>query len=72
MNIEAINAITRERARIREAIIRLREEKGIVAGFTTKQEVTWIPLGEVLSILNNENVSEARRISSVKSMTDYE
>lgn len=61
MNIEAINAVTREKARIREAVIKLSEEKGIVAGFTEEQEVTWIPRGEVLAIIS-ENVVDARRI----------
>lgn len=52
MNVEAINAVTREKARIREAVIKLSEEKGIVAGFTAEQEVTWIPRGEVLAIIS--------------------
>jgi len=52
MNVEAINAVVRERARIREGVIKISDQKGIVAGFTAEQEVVWIPRSEVLALLS--------------------
>ncbi len=56
MNVEALNAVARERARIREGVTKLIEKKSIVAGFFEEQAVNWIPAGEVLAILSENQI----------------
>ena len=52
MNVEAENAVMRERARIREAVVRLNQVDGIIErNIKLRKDVTYIPLAEVLKIL---------------------
>lgn len=53
MNVEAENAVMRERARIREAVVRLNEVDGILEhDIKQRKDVVYVPLAAVLKILS--------------------
>lgn len=60
-DINTLNAIAQERARIREAIVKLSDESGVLASdVLSDHHRVFIPREEVLRIIRNEQSNHER------------